>query len=703
MVRPKTRLEPRPYQSAAFDRLDRRVRSRLAPAVAPISRACADLAAAEVPADDRPRPPRKDLPGGLRPVVAPSLLAADPANLADAARAALSAGATWLHVDVFDGSKACGGALSNMGPGTVSALRAALGPDAFLDVHAGVRHLDVEAYRDASQLTFQFEAVDEPVAACKQIRALGLRAGVCVAPSTPAHALDPLLDAGLVDLVDVLFVEPGRGGQDFNEDCLEKLRHVRARAPGVDLMADGGIHETTAYLAAAGQRPVAGVLRDRGRRPRRPPGGTSRAHMSACGYCGGDASGEGDFLPCCGKPICQPCFLSSHSVPGPACRLCSAVVPHSADDLFEAYERLAVAGHEQAARRGLLLSSMLLAKARRDGDDEAVRSLQQTDLCDYFGKMDLDRMEGRSSYDVESLKKFRDARVREKATSQACPKRTITTKAIAEGLEEMSATSQACVVCEKAGRLKVCQGCKCVSYCSAECQKADWPAHKKSCKMLKSARTLKKTDGQHKLETGNHAKSAKYYEMGFALEPDDVCHAFMNYGLALRGLGRHAEAKPFLERAFALDKDDGPACFNLAQYLEEKEQDTTRSWPLYRRATEVAPTKTHAQAWFGLGMTSDQLGKIDEAIVAYKRCLVLAPMGPQPARNNIIILLSKAAANAGDNARFDDAFRYLDDAERVVAEGLRLNPNDATMAVFRDKRAPPRHAPPPQGRAARES
>jgi len=460
--------------------------------------------------------------------------------------------------------------------------------------------------------------------------------------------------------------------------------------------------------------------------------------MSACGYCGGDASGEGDFLPCCGKPICQPCFLSSHSVPGPACRLCSAVVPHSADDLFEAYERLAVAGHEQAARRGLLLSSMLLAKARRDGDDEAVRSLQQvqtkyflrgtsvlrpgesaprgldqTDLCDYFGKMDLDRMEGRSSYDVESLKKFRDARVREKATSQACPKRTITTKAIAEGLEEMSATSQACVVCEKAGRLKVCQGCKCVSYCSAECQKADWPAHKKSCKMLKSARTLKKTDvgpdasirlrnyaaschflqGQHKLETGNHAKSAKYYEMGFALEPDDVCHAFMNYGLALRGLGRHAEAKPFLERAFALDKDDGPACFNLAQYLEEKEQDTTRSWPLYRRATEVAPTKTHAQAWFGLGMTSDQLGKIDEAIVAYKRCLVLAPMGPQPARNNIIILLSKAAANAGDNARFDDAFRYLDDAERVVAEGLRLNPNDATMAVFRDKLLPDMRRP----------
>ena len=269
MVRPKTRLEPRPYQSAAFDRLDRRVRSRLAPAVAPISRACADLAAAEVPADDRPRPPRKDLPGGLRPVVAPSLLAADPANLADAARAALSAGATWLHVDVFDGSKACGGALSNMGPGTVSALRAALGPDAFLDVHAGVRHLDVEAYRDASQLTFQFEAVDEPVAACKQIRALGLRAGVCVAPSTPADALDPLLDAGLVDLVDVLFVEPGRGGQDFNEDCLEKLRHVRARAPGVDLMADGGIHETTAYLAAAAGANVlvAGTFcfRDRGR------------------------------------------------------------------------------------------------------------------------------------------------------------------------------------------------------------------------------------------------------------------------------------------------------------------------------------------------------------------------------------------------------------------------------------------------------
>ena len=101
---------------------------------------------------------------------------------------------------------------------------------------------------------------------------------------------------------------------------------------------------------------------------------------------------------------------------------------------------------------------------------------------------------------------------------------------------------------------------------------------------------------------GHHAKSAKYYEMGFALEPDDDdCHAPMNYGLALRGLGRHAEAKPFLERAVAIDRDDGPAGFNLAEYLEEKERNTARAWPLYRRATEVAPTKTHAQAWFGLG------------------------------------------------------------------------------------------------------
>ena len=162
--------------------------------------------------------------------------------------------------------------------------------------------------------------------------------------------------------------------------------------------------------------------------------------MSTCGYCGGDSSGEGDFLPCCGKPICQGCFLSSHSVPGAACRLCSAVVPHNAEELLEAYERLAVAGDERAARRGLMLSSIQLAKARRDGDDEAVRSLQEvqtkyflrgtsilrpgesaprgldpTDLCDYFGKVDLDLIEGRSydeAYDVESLVKFRDARVR---------------------------------------------------------------------------------------------------------------------------------------------------------------------------------------------------------------------------------------------------------------------------------------------------
>ena len=143
----------------------------------------------------------------------------------------LHAGADWLHLDVFDGSKASNGALSSMGPQTVKALRKRL-PDAYLDVHVGCR--DPSAVVEtlladgcSSGLTFQFEScasVDAARALAVEIRKGGCDVGLCLAPETPISAITSLLDAGLVDMVDVLAVAPGRGGQSFDPVALPKLR-----------------------------------------------------------------------------------------------------------------------------------------------------------------------------------------------------------------------------------------------------------------------------------------------------------------------------------------------------------------------------------------------------------------------------------------------------------------------------------------------
>lgn len=202
----------------------------------------------------------------------PSLLAADAGALGAAVAELAAAGAEWAHVDVFDGSLAgSNGALSSMGPATVAALKRAA-PRVRLDVHLGVGHGpdDADAMRDlvaelaaagADRLTFQYEpavagARDADAAALALARAIGAagcRAGVALAPATPAAAARALVDAGAVDLVDVLAVAPGRGGQKFRADeALAKVRELRAAHPALrHLMVDGGIDAATAPLAAA--------------------------------------------------------------------------------------------------------------------------------------------------------------------------------------------------------------------------------------------------------------------------------------------------------------------------------------------------------------------------------------------------------------------------------------------------------------------
>ena len=265
------------------------------------------------------------LPSGREALAVPSVLAADFGALAAEACACLAAGARWLHVDVCDGSPDAGHALTlcvhvhtlscelavscdhpptplplplpllhaptsplapfRRGPQAVAALHRAA-PALLLDVHVVALHAAALAPQlaaaGAARVTFQLEVeLAKPegaagaLALARGIRAAGAQCGVCLAPGTPAEALAPLLAAWhapgdpLVELVDVLAVAPGVGGQRFDPAVLDKVRRIhdqyQARAEAATgeglggdeaprlryLAVDGGVTAETAALAAA--------------------------------------------------------------------------------------------------------------------------------------------------------------------------------------------------------------------------------------------------------------------------------------------------------------------------------------------------------------------------------------------------------------------------------------------------------------------
>ncbi len=181
------------------------------------------------------------------PILAPSLLAGDHANLATSARAAGQAGATWLHLDIMDGHFAPN---LTFGPETLAALRRA-GVKLFFDTHLMLdepqRYIEAFAQAGANNISVHIEPAYDHRGTLARIRKLGCQCGIVVNPGTPATAIEPLL--GEVDLVLVMTVQPGFGGQPFRRDMLPKLQEIdrgrRDRKLKFRLEVDGGIDLAT--------------------------------------------------------------------------------------------------------------------------------------------------------------------------------------------------------------------------------------------------------------------------------------------------------------------------------------------------------------------------------------------------------------------------------------------------------------------------
>ena len=181
-------------------------------------------------------------------IISPSILSADFANLERDIKKVEDCGADWVHVDVMDGHFVPN---ITIGVPVVKSLKKITNLP--LDVHLMIedpdKYVEPFAKSGADILTFHYEAVKENdiVNLITKIKSFGIKAGISIKPKTRPDVLLPYLD--IVDMVLVMTVEPGFGGQSFMSDCAEKIKFIRQNAPeDLIIQVDGGINAQTGKI-----------------------------------------------------------------------------------------------------------------------------------------------------------------------------------------------------------------------------------------------------------------------------------------------------------------------------------------------------------------------------------------------------------------------------------------------------------------------
>ncbi len=183
-----------------------------------------------------------------RVIVAPSILAADFSRLGDEIHRVEAAGADWIHCDIMDGHFVDN---ISFGPEIVQRVRGLTSLP--LDVHLMIEHADhyvprfIKAGANSITVHAEPEAKHSVTKTLRQIRDAGCRAGLTLNPETSFDLIAPFMDK--IDMLLVMTVHPGFGGQSFRADQMQKVRHARSLSSRIDIAVDGGINAETARVS----------------------------------------------------------------------------------------------------------------------------------------------------------------------------------------------------------------------------------------------------------------------------------------------------------------------------------------------------------------------------------------------------------------------------------------------------------------------
>ena len=185
----------------------------------------------------------------MNTIISPSILSADFVNLERDIKRVEEAGADWLHIDVMDGHFVPN---ITIGVPVVKSIKKVASIP--LDVHLMIENPQkyIEAFKNAGAdiITFHYEAVENVLSMINLIKSYGIKAGLSIKPKTPAQDIFEFLPK--LDLVLIMTVEPGFGGQEFMHECAEKIAEIKQNAPeDLIIQVDGGINNVTGHICTS--------------------------------------------------------------------------------------------------------------------------------------------------------------------------------------------------------------------------------------------------------------------------------------------------------------------------------------------------------------------------------------------------------------------------------------------------------------------